>query len=98
MDFVTSLLDIIHGAFKISNTILWGLPMIVLLVGTHIYMTIRTKGIQRKIISAIKFSISKDEKGHGDVSQSGRSRSYLLDVDCWYFWHGNQVCRVFNSS
>ena len=71
MDFVTSLLDIIHGAFKISNTILWGLPMIVLLVGTHIYMTIRTKGIQRKIISAIKFSISKDEKGHGDVSQFG---------------------------
>ena len=27
----------------------WGPPMIILLLGCHIYTTIRTKGIQRKL-------------------------------------------------
>lgn len=69
MELVTGLLESIHTIFKFTNGILWGLPMIVLLVGTHIYMTIRTKGIQKKILSAIKYSFKKDPGGAGDVSQ-----------------------------
>lgn len=50
---------------------LWGFPMIILLVGTHILLTIRLKFPQRKIFTAIKLSITKDKDGEGDVSQFG---------------------------
>lgn len=45
----------------------WGPIMIMLLLGTHIFMTFRTRCIQRKIPLGIKMSVSKDE-GTGDVS------------------------------
>lgn len=50
---------------------LWGLPMIVLLIGTHLYLTIILKFPQRKIVTAIKLSLTKDKEGSGDVSQFG---------------------------
>lgn len=49
------------------DVFVWGPIMIILLLGTHIFMTIRTKGIQRKIPKGIKLSLSKDS-GVGDVS------------------------------
>lgn len=45
----------------------WGPIMIILLLGTHIFMTFRTGIIQRKIFTGIKLSVTKDE-GAGDVS------------------------------
>ena len=51
------------------SDLLWGVPMIILLFGTHIYLTIRLKFPQRKIFTAIKLSFTKDKKGDGDVSQ-----------------------------
>ena len=51
------------------SDILWGVPMIILLFGTHIYLTIRLKFPQRKIFTAIKLSFTKDKKVDGDVSQ-----------------------------
>lgn len=53
------------------SDLLWGYPMIILLFGTHIYLTIRLKFPQRKIITAIKLSVTKDQDGDGDVSQFG---------------------------
>ena len=53
------------------NALAWGPPMLVLLVGTHIFLTIRTRGIQRYIGKAIKISVSKDEGSEGDISQFG---------------------------
>lgn len=50
---------------------LWGFPMIILLVGTHLFLTIRLKFPQRKIFTAIRLSVTKDDKGSGDVSQFG---------------------------
>lgn len=52
-------------------TALWGWPMIILLVGTHIYLTIRLKFPQRYIFKAIKLSVTKDSDSKGDVSQFG---------------------------
>lgn len=49
----------------------WGWPMIVLLVGTHLFMTVRTRFIQRKIPQAIKLSVTKDPDAPGDISQFG---------------------------
>ena len=45
--------------------------MICLLLGSHIFLTIRTGFIQRKLPTAIKLSLAKDEDAEGDVSQFG---------------------------
>lgn len=45
--------------------------MIVLLLGTHIYLTIRLRFPQRKILTAIKLSVKNDDQAAGDVSQFG---------------------------
>ena len=47
----------------------WGWPMIILLLGTHLYLTIRLRFPQRKIFKAIRLSVQKDEDSPGDVSQ-----------------------------
>ncbi len=49
----------------------WGVPMIVVLLGSHIFMTFRTGVIQRKIPTAIKLSFTKDPNAPGDISQFG---------------------------
>lgn len=49
----------------------WGYPLIILLFGTHLFLTFRT-GIQRFVFKAIKISVTKDTyTAHGDVSQFG---------------------------
>ncbi len=53
------------------GALLWGWPMIVLLLGTHLYLTIILRFPQRKIFTAIKLSVTKDKDGSGDVSQFG---------------------------
>ena len=53
------------------SSFLWGWPMIALLLGTHLYLTIILKFPQRKIFTAIKLSVTKDKNGSGDVSQFG---------------------------
>ena len=46
---------------------LWGLPMIVLLFGTHLFLTFRTRGVQRHMGTAIKMTLSGSKAG-GDIS------------------------------
>lgn len=50
---------------------LWGWPMIILLLGTHIFLTVRLRFPQRKIFTAIRLSVSRDKGADGDVSQFG---------------------------
>ncbi len=55
-----------------TNTIsgwVWGWPMIILLLGTHIFLTIRLRFPQRKMWTALKISVKKDKGSAGDVSQ-----------------------------
>ena len=57
---------------ELTNSIsgyVWGWPMIILLLGTHIFLTIRLKCPQRKIFTAIRLSVKKDKDSEGDVSQ-----------------------------
>ena len=49
--------------------LLWGWPMIILLLGTHIFLTIRLRVPQRYIFKAIRLSVKKDAGATGDVSQ-----------------------------
>jgi len=50
---------------------MWGVPLIVLLFGTHIFLTIRLRFIQKYIGKAIKISFSTKKEGKGDISQFG---------------------------
>lgn len=63
MDIVQMISDI--------DAFVWGPPMIVLLLGSHLYLTIRTRFIQRKLPTAIKLSVTKDPDAPGDISQFG---------------------------
>lgn len=49
----------------------WGVPLIVLLFGTHLFLTVRTGFVQRFLPQAIKLSFSRKNEGAGDVSQFG---------------------------
>ncbi len=52
---------------KVSGWV-WGPPLLVLLFGTHLFLTFRLRWIQRFIPKAIKLSFAKDATGEGDVS------------------------------
>ena len=64
-------MDQINDFLTDFSSLLWGWPMIILLLGTHLYLTIILRFPQRKIITAIKLSIKKDPDAQGDVSQFG---------------------------
>ena len=48
---------------------LWGWPMIILLLGTHVFLTIRLRFPQRHIFKAVSLSLKRDRNAEGDVSQ-----------------------------
>ena len=49
----------------------WGPPLLILLFGTHLFLTFRLRFIQRYLPQAIKLSLSREKEGAGDVSQFG---------------------------
>lgn len=55
---------------KVSD-IIWNYPLIILLVGTHIYLTFKLRLIQRFVPLGIKLSLKREREGKGDVSQFG---------------------------
>ena len=57
--------------FASVSSLLWGWPMMILLLGTHIFLTIRLRCPQRKLFTAIRLSIKRDKDASGDVSQFG---------------------------
>ena len=59
----------------------WGWGMILLLLGTHLFMTVRTGFIQRKTITkGIKLSVSKEPDADGEVSQFGALTTALAST------------------
>lgn len=56
---------------EVLDRLLWGGPMIGLLLGTHLFMTVRTGGIQRQVLRGIRLSVTRDPEAEGDVSQFG---------------------------
>jgi AGCS family alanine or glycine:cation symporter len=59
---------------RILNTVdsyVWGLPMLILLMGTHVFLTFRLGFVQKYIFRAIKISFSRHNEGDGDISHFG---------------------------
>ena len=64
-------MDTINDFFSLLSSWLWGWPMIVLLLGTHVFLTFRLRIPQRKLLTGIRLSVRKDDGAKGDVSQFG---------------------------
>ncbi|HOF39986.1 MAG TPA: sodium:alanine symporter family protein [Candidatus Hydrogenedentes bacterium] len=64
MDFVERVLDSVSG-------FMWGWPLIILLLGTHVYLTFRLRFIQRYLPKAIRLSVMRCAEGDGDISHFG---------------------------
>lgn len=64
-------METLNAFFTTLSKFLWGWPMIALLLGTHIFLTIRLHFPQIKIFTAIKLSVKRDKGSSGDVSQFG---------------------------
>ena len=64
-------METINDLFSTLSSFLWGWPMIILLLGTHIFLTFRLRVPQRKLLTGIRLSVKKDKEAKGDVSQFG---------------------------
>lgn len=64
-------MNTLHNAVLWLNSYLWGPPMLVLLMGCHLYFTIRLRFIQKHTHLGIKLSVTKEKGSQGDVSPFG---------------------------
>lgn len=64
-------MEVFESVLTQISDMLWGYPIIILLFGTHFFLTFRLKFIQRFIGKAIKISLRRDKEGKGDISQFG---------------------------
>ena len=62
-------MNTINDLLSDISSFLWGWPMIILLLGTHLFLTVRLRFPQRHIFKAIKLSVKRDPDATGDVSQ-----------------------------
>ena len=54
------------------DNLVWGLPLIILIMVTGIMLTIRLRGIQvRHLGKALKYMIKNEEDGEGEVTSFG---------------------------
>jgi alanine or glycine:cation symporter, AGCS family len=64
-------MEILESVLTQISDLLWGYPLIILLFGTHLFLTFRLRFIQRFIGKAIKISLRREKEGKGDISQFG---------------------------
>ena len=64
MQMIEQVLSSISGA-------VWGAPMLILLFGTHLFLTVRLKFIQRYTFKGVKLCLEKDDGSQGEISQFG---------------------------
>lgn len=62
-------MELVSSIVEGINNCLWGIPMIGLLFGTHLFLTFKTGFIQRMTFTGIRLSVTRDQDTHGDISQ-----------------------------
>ena len=73
--------DKIYEIIQSADDFVWGWGMIALLLGTHLFLTVRTGFIQRKTITkGIRLSVAKEEGADGEVSQFGALATALAST------------------
>lgn len=61
-------MEFINNFINWLDKVIWDPFMVILLLGAHIFLTLRTGIIQRKVFTGIKLSVTKDPSKDGDVS------------------------------
>jgi AGCS family alanine or glycine:cation symporter len=64
-------METLNAFLEKASSAVWGAPLIILLFGTHLYLTFRLGLIQRYLPKAIKLSFSRKSEGEGDISHFG---------------------------
>lgn len=62
------MLKTLETAVAAAASFVWGPPLLIALVGVHLYMTLKLGFIQRRVPTMIRLSFAKDAGGAGDVS------------------------------
>jgi len=62
-------METLNAFLEKASSAVWGAPLIILLFGTHLYLTFRLGLIQRYLPKAIKLSFSREKEGEGEISQ-----------------------------
>ena len=62
-------MDALEKILSDVANIVWGIPLLVLLCGTHLFLTFRLRFIQSYIPKGIKISLSRSREAEGDISQ-----------------------------
>ena len=61
-------MEVLAQTFSAINSFIWSWPLIILLVGTHLYMTFRLKFIQLHLFKGIKLSFACDDNAPGELN------------------------------
>lgn len=64
-------MEAFHAWLEAAAGWVWGPPLIALLFGTHLFLTLRTGFIQRHLVHALRLSVAREPGAPGDVSQFG---------------------------
>jgi len=64
-------MESVEKALTAVSDLVWGYPLLILLFGTHIFLTVRLRLIQRFTFQAIRLSFRREREGAGDVSHFG---------------------------
>ena len=75
-------MEFINNFISWLDTVIWAPFMVILLLGTHIFLTLRTGFIQRKVFTGIKLSVTKDPSKDGDVSPFQALTTALASTIC----------------
>ena len=66
------MLQFVNTALNTFDELVWGVPLIVLILATGIYLTIRLKGMQiLRLPAALRYMVQNEEEGHGEVTSFG---------------------------
>ena len=66
------MLQFVNTALNTFDDLVWGVPLIVLILATGIYLTIRRKGMQiLRLPAALRYMVQNEEEGHGEVTSFG---------------------------
>ena len=61
-------MEIISKWITATDAFLWGPPLLILLLGTHLFYTIRLKFVQRHLGTAFRVMLERDKNIKGNVS------------------------------
>ena len=66
------MLQFVNTALNTFDDLVWGVPLIVLILATGIYLTISLKGMQiLRLPAALRYMVQNEEEGHGEVTSFG---------------------------